>query len=52
MAIPIPFSDKTILSLLEGYDNVFTFFEPVFNLADAGISIGMFMLILFYRKEF
>ena len=52
MAIPIPFTDKNILSFLEGYDNVFTFFEPVFNLADAGISIGMFMLILFYRKEF
>jgi|TARA_Y100001954_G_scaffold105145_1_gene114358 signal peptidase II len=52
MAVPIPFSDKTILSFLEGHDNVFTFFAPVFNLADAGISIGMFMLILFYRKEF
>lgn len=52
MAIPIPFSDKNLLSLLEGSDNVFTFFEPVFNLADAGISIGIFMLICFYRHEF
>lgn len=30
----------------------FIFFRPVFNLADAGISVGMFMLILFYRKHF
>ena len=30
----------------------FIFFRPVFNIADAGISIGMFMLILFYRKHF
>ena len=30
----------------------FIFFRPVFNIADAGISAGMFMLILFYRKHF
>ena len=30
----------------------FIFFRPVFNLADAGISVGIFMLLLFYRKEF
>ena len=30
----------------------FIFFRPVFNLADSGISIGIFMLLLFYRKEF
>jgi signal peptidase II len=30
----------------------FIFFRPVFNIADAGISVGMFMLILFYRKHF
>jgi signal peptidase II len=30
----------------------FIFFRPVFNLADAGISIGIFMILLFYRKEF
>jgi signal peptidase II len=30
----------------------FIFFRPVFNIADAGISVGMFMLILFYRKYF
>jgi signal peptidase II len=52
MAIPIPFSDKNLLSFLEGSDNVFTFFEPVFNLADAGISVGIFILICFFRHEF
>tara|TARA_Y100000746_G_C15450885_1_gene427082 strand:- start:707 stop:1294 length:588 start_codon:yes stop_codon:yes gene_type:complete len=30
----------------------FVFFRPVFNLADAGISVGMILLILFYRKHF
>lgn len=30
----------------------FIFFRPVFNIADAGVSAGMFMLILFYRKHF
>ena len=30
----------------------FIFFRPVFNIADSGISVGMFMLILFYRKHF
>ena len=30
----------------------FIFFRPVFNIADAGISIGIFMILLFNRKEF
>jgi len=30
----------------------FIFFRPVFNIADAGISIGISMILLFYRKEF
>ena len=30
----------------------FIFFRPVFNIADAGISIGVFLLLLFYRKDF
>ena len=30
----------------------FIFFRPVFNIADAGISIGIFMILLFYKKEF
>ena len=32
-----------------GGDN-FLFFQPVFNLADAAISVGMIVLILFYSK--
>lgn len=28
----------------------FTFFQPVFNIADAAITVGMIMLILFYSK--
>ena len=30
----------------------FTFFPPIFNIADAGISIGIFMILLFYRRVF
>lgn len=30
----------------------FIFFRPVFNLADSGISIGIFMILLFYRDAF
>ena len=30
----------------------FIFFRPVFNIADAGISVGIFMILLFYRKQF
>lgn len=30
----------------------FQFFRPVFNVADSAISIGIFSIILFYRKEF
>jgi len=30
----------------------FIFFRPVFNLADAGISVGIFMILLFYRTVF
>lgn len=32
--------------------NKFIFFSPIFNFADALISCGMIILILFYRKEF
>ena len=52
VAIPIPFTENTVLSLLEGADGKFTFFRPVFNIADAGISVGIFLILLFYRKEF
>ena len=30
----------------------FQFFRPVFNIADSSISVGIFSIILFYRKEF
>jgi signal peptidase II len=30
----------------------FIFFRPVFNIADAGISVGIFMILLFYRGVF
>ena len=31
--------------------NPFVFFSPVFNFADAAISVGAVLLLLFYRKE-
>lgn len=30
----------------------FIFFRPVFNLADSAISVGIFIILLFYRKIF
>ena len=33
-------------------DEPFLFFKPVFNFADAAISVGVAALILFYRKTF
>jgi signal peptidase II len=33
-------------------DDHFIFFRPVFNIADAGISVGIFLILLFYRKKF
>ena len=30
---------------------VFEFFKPIFNVADAAITVGFLALILFYRKE-
>ncbi len=30
----------------------FQFFRPVFNIADSAISVGIFSIILFYRKQF
>ncbi|HZH73883.1 MAG TPA: lipoprotein signal peptidase [Mariniphaga sp.] len=30
----------------------FVFFRPVFNIADASITIGISIILLFYRKEF
>lgn len=30
----------------------FTFFEPVFNIADSAITVGMFLLVIFNKKAF
>jgi len=32
--------------------NPFIFFRPVFNIADSAISVGIFSILLFYRKYF
>lgn len=32
--------------------NYFTFFEPVFNIADSAISVGVILLLLFNKKAF
>lgn len=31
---------------------MFIFFSPVFNVADSAITVGVFILLLFFRKEF
>lgn len=31
--------------------NEFVFFSPIFNFADSSISVGVVLLLLFYRKE-
>ena len=30
----------------------FIFFRPVFNIADAGISSGIILILIFYQKDF
>ncbi len=37
------------LPLLGGQE--FSFFDPVFNIADSAITVGIFMLVLFYSKH-
>jgi signal peptidase II len=32
--------------------NQFLFFRPVFNIADSAISVGIFSILIFYRKYF
>ncbi len=36
---------------LFGPENHFIFFRPIFNLADASITVGVFWLLLFHRKD-
>lgn len=36
---------------LFGPNGHFVFFRPIFNISDASISIGVFWLLLFHRKE-
>lgn len=38
-------------SFLFGPDNRLIFFRPIFNIADASITIGVFWLLLFQRKN-
>lgn len=33
-------------------DNGFTFFAPIFNIADSGIFLGIVSILLFYRRHF
>lgn len=53
--------DMLYFPLYEGYlpdwipfwgGKFFTFFEPVFNIADSSISIGVILLLLFNKKAF
>lgn len=39
-------------SWLPTSDEPFMFFKPVFNFADSCITVGVFLLILFFRKDF
>ncbi|MDE6334269.1 MAG: signal peptidase II, partial [Muribaculaceae bacterium] len=31
--------------------SLFSFFDPVFNVADSAITVGIFILLLFYTKH-
>lgn len=50
--------DMLYFPLYEGYlpkwlgGSYFTFFDPVFNIADASISVGVALMLLFYRSIF
>lgn len=35
----------------DGGGENFVFFSPIFNFADSAISVGVVLLLLFYRKE-
>ena len=40
------------LSWLAAPDGSFTFFSPVFNIADSAITVAVFLILLFFRKDF
>ena len=53
--------DMLYFPLVEGYyprwfpfvgGNEFLFFRPVFNIADSSITVGIFSILIFYRKYF
>ena len=45
--------DKTLPSWIPVWGGErFTFFSPIFNLADASISIGVIIILLFQKKFF
>jgi signal peptidase II len=47
-----PLIDTTLPSWMPFFGgNHFVFFRPVFNLADSSISVGIILLLLFYRKD-
>jgi len=41
---------RWIPKLMFGYDNHFIFFRPVFNIADAAVTTGVFYMLLFQMK--
>ena len=46
-----PLIDGTFPSWMPVYGGEnFVFFSPIFNIADSAITVGIFVLILFYRR--
>jgi len=48
----VPFGHGYAGCYLFGPEGHFIFFRPIFNIADASITIGVFWLLLFHRKNF
>jgi signal peptidase II len=49
--IPRSQAPSWLPGFLFGPENHFIFFRPIFNIADASITIGVFWLLLFHRKS-